>query len=106
MTLSGGQKQRIAVARAFLVNRPILLLDDIFSALDAATESHVFEAIKANFKGKTMLLVTHRISILEQLDQVIYMRDGEIIEEGSPQELMKKPGLYEALVKMYRRQQR
>ena len=98
VSLSGGQKQRVAVARAFLVNRSILLLDDIFSAVDVATEHRIFEAMKKNFAGKTLLLITHRVSILEQLNRVIYMVDGQILEEGSPQELTKMNGKYAALV--------
>lgn len=97
MTLSGGQKQRVAIARALLVNRSILLLDDIFSAVDVSTERHIFDAIKEHFSGKTVLLVTHRISILEQMDRVIYMMQGQVVEDGSPKELLEKNGYYAAL---------
>lgn len=103
VSLSGGQKQRVAIARAFLVNRSILLLDDIFSALDATTEKRIFETIKANFKGKTLLLITHRISILEQLDRVLYMHNGRIVEDGTPQALVRQQGFYEALVRIQKR---
>ncbi|MCE2983213.1 MAG: ABC transporter ATP-binding protein/permease [Parachlamydia sp.] len=103
ISLSGGQKQRIAIARAFLTDRPILLLDDIFSSLDTETEHRVFEAIKANFSGKTVLLVTHRVSILEQLDRLIYMKEGKIVEEGTPEELVRKKGFYEALYNLQKR---
>lgn len=97
VTLSGGQKQRIVMARAFLVNRSILLLDDIFSAVDTGTERRIFEGMKKNFEGRTIILITHRISILEQLDRVIYMKDGQIVEDGSPEELLKKKGYYACL---------
>ncbi|WP_068467359.1 ABC transporter ATP-binding protein [Candidatus Protochlamydia phocaeensis] len=100
VSLSGGQKQRVAIARSLLVNRSILLLDDIFSALDVETERRVFEAIKNDFAGKTVLLITHRISILEQLDRVIYLKDGRIIEEGTPAQLLARKGIYEALVNL------
>jgi ATP-binding cassette, subfamily B, multidrug efflux pump len=100
MTLSGGQKQRMAIARAFLVNRPIMLLDDIFSAVDASTEKRIFEAIKANFQDKTLLLVTHRVSILEQMDRVLYMMNGKIVEEGPPNQLKNNAGFYAALVEL------
>ncbi len=103
VSLSGGQKQRIAIARAFLVNRSILLLDDIFSALDATTEKLIFESIKSNFKGKTLLLITHRISILEQMDRILYMHNGRIVEDGTPQALLQQQGFYEALVKIQKR---
>ncbi|MBA3958549.1 MAG: ABC transporter ATP-binding protein [Parachlamydiaceae bacterium] len=98
VTLSGGQKQRVAMARAFLVNRSILLLDDIFSAVDAATEQRIFEAVSEHFAGRTVLLITHRVSILEQLNHVIYMADGKVVEEGTPASLMEKEGRYAALV--------
>lgn len=98
VSLSGGQKQRVAIARAFMVNRSILLMDDIFSALDTKTEKKIFQTLKSNFKGKTVLLVTHRISILEQLDRVIYIQNGHVIEDGTPEELNRKPGPYKTLV--------
>jgi ATP-binding cassette, subfamily B, multidrug efflux pump len=98
VSLSGGQKQRIAMARAFLVNRSILLLDDIFSAVDAETEKRIFDAMRANFKGKTLLLITHRVSLLEQMDRVIYLMNGKVVEDGPSKELAKKKGPYGALV--------
>lgn len=104
VSLSGGQKQRVAMARAFLVNRSILLLDDIFSAVDAETEQRIFQAMKENFKHKTILLITHRVSILEQLDRVIYMADGRIVEDDSPQELGQRSGPYKALVDLQKMQ--
>lgn len=102
MTLSGGQKQRVAMARAFLVNRSILLLDDIFSAVDTATEKRIFAQIKAHFSGKTVLLITHRVSLLEQMDRVVYMMRGHIEEDGTPEELLAKQGHYAALVELQR----
>lgn len=104
VTLSGGQKQRVAIARAFLVDRSILLLDDVFSAVDAKTEGRIFESMKANFKNKTVLLITHRLSILEAMDRVIYMEDGRIIEDGTPDELKDRNGKYAALVELQRLQ--
>lgn len=100
VTLSGGQKQRLAMARAFLVDRSILLLDDIFAAVDAATERRIFESIRDKFPDKTVLLITHRISILEEMDRVIYMSDGLIVEDGSPSQLMTRNGPYAALVEL------
>jgi ATP-binding cassette subfamily B multidrug efflux pump len=97
VTLSGGQKQRVAIARALLVNRSLLLLDDVFSAVDLATERHIFNAIKEHFSGRTVLLVTHRVSILEQMDRVVYMMQGKAVEDGTPAELMAKGGYYAAL---------
>lgn len=100
VTLSGGQKQRVAVARAFLVNRSILLLDDIFSAVDLETETRIFGSMKKNFAGKTVILVTHRVSILEQMDRVVYLSNGKVIEDGTPAELLKKEGQFAALVQL------
>jgi ATP-binding cassette subfamily B multidrug efflux pump len=97
VNLSGGQRQRLALARAFLVKRPILLLDDIFSAVDTATEQKIFSKMKKHFEGRTLLLITHRISILEQMARVLYMQDGRIIEDGSPQDLLQKQGHFAVL---------
>jgi len=102
MKLSGGQKQRVAIARAFLVDRSILLLDDIFSAVDSETEKRIFASLKKYFKGKTILLITHRVSILDKLDRVIYLDKGKIIEDGPPQELKKRKGHYWALSELQR----
>lgn len=97
MTLSGGQKQRVSLARAFLVNRPILLLDDIFSAVDTSTEQRIFKSIQNHFKGHTVLLITHRVSILDQMNRVIYMLNGSICEDGPPEVLKQQRGHYAAL---------
>lgn len=100
VTLSGGQKQRVAMARAFLMDRSILLLDDIFAAVDTLTESRIFSAMQKNFAGKTVLIITHRASILERLDRIIYMMDGQVVEDGSPAELVAKGGYFAALVEL------
>lgn len=100
VTLSGGQKQRVALARAFLVDRSILLLDDIFSALDTSTEKKIFQKLKEKSVGKTVLLISHRASILEQMDRILYMIDGKVVEDGSPQDLVRKKGHYAALVEL------
>ena len=102
ITLSGGQKQRVAMARAFLVNRSILLLDDIFSNVDAATEKKILEVILKEFRGKTLLLVTHRISVLEHMERVLYFKEGQIVEDGTPRELLVKGGYYAALAELQR----
>jgi ATP-binding cassette subfamily B multidrug efflux pump len=102
VTLSGGQKQRVAMARAFLVNGNILLLDDVFSALDAKTEAFIFETIQTKFKGKTILLVTHRPSVLEMMDRVIYLEKGRVIEDGSPEQLKSMDGKYAAMIALHK----
>jgi len=100
VTLSGGEKQRVAMARAFLVNRSILLLDDIFAHLDAATERRIFEAVSQNYRGKTLLLITHRASILEKMDRIISLAEGRVVEDGPPERLFKKGGYFATLKKL------
>lgn len=98
VTLSGGQKQRLALARALLVNRSILLLDDVFSAVDAATENRIFQALKKESENKTIILISHKVSILEQMERILFMKEGRIVEDGSPSQLIAKKGFYSALV--------
>lgn len=98
--LSGGQRQRVAIARALLADRPIFLLDDIFSALDTVTENLVFQHIKSDFPGATILLVTHRLSILEQTDHIIYLSRGRILEQGTHSQLVQKGGHYAAMAEL------
>jgi ATP-binding cassette, subfamily B, multidrug efflux pump len=105
ITLSGGQKQRVAMARAFLVNGSFLLLDDVFSALDAKTETKVFEAIEKNFRNKTILLITHRMSILEVMDRIIYIEEGKVVEDGSPEQLRELNGKYAAMLELQKLRQ-
>lgn len=100
VTLSGGQKQRLAIARALLVSRSILLLDDIFSAVDAATEKRIFESLRSHMVGKTVLMITHRISVLDKTDYVLYMENGSIVEQGAPSELLQANGKYAALAEL------
>lgn len=97
VTLSGGQKQRVAIARAFLVDRSILLLDDVFSSVDAKTEGRIFSSMMETFKNKTVLLVTHRLSVLEKMDRVIMLENGKVVEDGSPDALKTRNGKFAAL---------
>lgn len=100
VTLSGGQKQRLALARALLVDKPVILLDDVFSAVDAETESHLFKTIKQKGAGKTVVIITHRSSVLEQMDRVLYMINGSLVEDGTPKQLKHIHGHYSALVEL------
>lgn len=97
MTLSGGQKQRVAIARAFLVDRSILLLDDVFSAVDVKTEERIFSAMLEAFKNRTVLMITHRLSVLEKMDRVIFLENGKIVEDGTPAALKELGGKFAAL---------
>jgi ATP-binding cassette subfamily B protein len=100
VTLSGGQKQRVAIARALLVNRSILLLDDIFSAVDSRTEETIFQAMRKRLEGKTVILISHRASVLEKMDRVLYFSEGRVIEQGSPKDLIQQKGHFAALVEL------
>ena len=83
VTVSGGQKQRISIARALLKNAPILILDDSVSAVDTKTERKILENLRATRKGKTTILIAHRISTIEQMDKIIFIDDGAVVAVGS-----------------------
>uniref|UniRef100_A0A673BQA9 Multidrug resistance-associated protein 5-like n=1 Tax=Sphaeramia orbicularis TaxID=375764 RepID=A0A673BQA9_9TELE len=96
--LSGGQRQRVSLARALYSDRPILLLDDPLSAVDACVGSHIFHrAIKGAAKGRTVLFVTHQLQYLSECDDIILMKDGQIAEHGTHAQLMGKERDYTAL---------
>ena len=95
--LSGGQRQRISIARAFLKNAPILLLDEATSALDTESERHIQTSLDTLMKGRTTFVVAHRLSTIEGADRIVVMRDGQIVEIGSHEELMALKGVYEHL---------
>ncbi|XP_065575834.1 ATP-binding cassette sub-family C member 5-like isoform X13 [Artemia franciscana] len=98
VNLSGGQKQRVALARAVYANRDIYLLDDIFSALDAHVSKQVFEeCIKLELREKTILLVTHHLTFLSQCHKILVMKDGEVLDYGTHEELMQKCDYYRSL---------
>ena len=88
VTVSGGQKQRISIARALMVNAPILILDDSLSAVDTKTERTLLDNLKAERGGKTTILIAHRISTIEQMDKVLFIDDGQVIAVGTHQELL------------------
>jgi ATP-binding cassette, subfamily B, bacterial len=92
--LSVGQRQRIGIARAFLKNAPILLLDEPTSALDPATESAIMETIKELMRGRTTLIATHRLATIHNLDQIIVLDHGRIVEQGPGPELIARGGVY------------
>lgn len=97
--LSGGQRQRIAIARAILRDAPILLLDEATSALDNESEKAVQEALKKLEKGRTTLVIAHRLSTVQHADQILVLQDGEIVERGRHEELEKQAGLYARMLK-------
>ena len=99
--LSGGQKQRAALARAVIKNPPILILDDAFSSVDVETEEQILTELKKFMQGRTTLLISHRISTVRESDFIVYLRGGEIIEQGSHDELLARRGAY---YQLYQRQ--
>lgn len=98
--LSGGQKQRISIARALLKNAPILILDEATSALDSESENQIKEALETLMQGRTCLTVAHRLSTIDRADRIVVMKDGVIVEEGTPAELLAKGGAYARMVRL------
>ncbi|QVK17811.1 ATP-binding cassette domain-containing protein [Mycoplasmatota bacterium] len=92
--LSGGQKQRLSIARAFITNPEVLILDDSLSAVDGTTEKDILSNIRQVRKSKTTIIVAHRLSAVEHADEIIVLNDGVIVERGSHQELMEIDGWY------------
>jgi ABC-type multidrug transport system fused ATPase/permease subunit len=101
--LSGGQRQRVAIARALLRNRPILLLDEATSALDTGSEAKVQEALDELSKGRTTLVIAHRLSTIRDAHKIVVMDQGRVIEQGTHDALLAKPGTYAALHQMQTR---
>jgi ABC-type multidrug transport system fused ATPase/permease subunit len=100
MKLSGGQRQRLTIARALLRNPAILILDEATSALDSESEKLVQEALTKLMKGRTALVIAHRLSTVQHADEIIVMNDGAIVERGTHETLFKQGGAYRKLVEL------
>jgi ATP-binding cassette subfamily B protein len=100
LKLSGGQKQRIAIARAFLKNAPILILDEATSSLDSKSERMVHIGLSRLMQGRTTLIIAHRLSTIQNVDQIITLQGGAINEIGSPEELAVSGGIYSQLLRL------
>ena len=102
VTLSGGQKQRATLARALVMDPPVLILDDCLSSVDAQTEAEILHGLKAIIKEKTCLIISHRISAVKEADEILVLDEGKIVERGSHDELVRRGGIYADL---YQQQQ-
>jgi len=94
VTLSGGQKQRVSIARALVNDPTILIFDDSLSAVDTETEEQILNNLSSEIEGKTTIIITHRVSSAKQADQILVLKDGHVLENGSNTELLNKKGYY------------
>ena len=96
--LSGGERQRISIARAFLKDSPIILLDEATASLDAENETEIQDALSKLIRNKTVLVIAHRMRTIENADRIVVLSGGRVREEGSPKELMKRNGIFSHMV--------
>ena len=102
ISLSGGQRQRMSIARALLKQSQILILDDALSAVDAKTETEILKSLRKERRGKTTMIATHRLTSVVNADLILVLKDGEIVERGTHEQLLANDGWY---AEMWRRQE-
>ena len=100
--MSGGERQRLAVARAFLLDAPLILLDEPTASLDAQSESSFSEALENLFAGRTVIIIAHRLSTVLRADRIIVLERGRVAEVGSHTELISRKGVYYRLAAAFR----
>ena len=98
--LSGGERQRISIARAFLKDAPIILLDEATASLDVENETAIQTALSRLIKNKTVLIIAHRMRTVSGADRIVVLKDGEVAEQGKPEELIKNDGIFAHMVRM------
>ena len=103
--LSGGQKQRLSIARVFLKDPPILILDEATSALDNTTEIYIQQSLDELCRGRTTLVVAHRLSTIKNADEIAVISNGRVTEQGTHDELMAKNGVYAELYRLQFREE-
>ena len=92
--LSGGERQRISIARALLKDAPIILLDEATASLDVENETKIQQAISTLIKNKTVVIIAHRMRTIENADKIVVIQNGQIVEDGTPKELLESNGVY------------
>lgn len=97
--LSGGERQRISIARAFLKDAPIILLDEATASLDVDNETMIQESLSRLIKDKTVMIIAHRMRTVANADKIVVLKDGVVAESGTPSELDEKDGIYANMVK-------
>jgi ATP-binding cassette subfamily B protein len=100
VTLSGGQRQRLSIARALLADRPLLLLDEATSSLDAESERLVQQALERLARGRTTLVIAHRLATVQHADRIAVLERGSVVAQGTHAELMRQGGLYASLARL------
>ena len=104
-TLSGGQRQRMSIARAVLLDPPVLILDDSTSSVDVQTEDQIRQAMESVMEGRTTFVIAHRLSTVHRADAIVVLEDGRIVDRGTHQELLAMDGLYRRIYDLQLRPQ-